>query len=72
MDRPYQRGNLINRHEKHYPVVDSLKAAGYDVILSIGEWEENQIGSNCGQYIKAFDETCSVPENSYNFKLQNL
>ncbi|PKK86052.1 MAG: radical SAM protein [Thermoplasmata archaeon HGW-Thermoplasmata-1] len=31
-------------------LTDELKAAGYDVILSIGELEENQIGSNCGQY----------------------
>ena len=34
---------------------DTLKTAltslGYDVIISIGEWEENKIGSNCGQYI---------------------
>ena len=64
--------SLIVREEKDYPVIDSLKEEGYDVILSIGEWEENEIGSNCGQYIKALDETCHVPEGSYTYKLQDL
>lgn len=35
-----------------YEIVESLKKAGYQVIVSIGEVEENLIGSNCGQYIK--------------------
>ncbi len=29
-----------------------IKEAGYQVILSIGELEENKIGSNCGQYVQ--------------------
>jgi 23S rRNA (adenine2503-C2)-methyltransferase len=35
----------------HYEVVEALKGAGYQVIVSIGEAEENLIGSNCGQYV---------------------
>jgi 23S rRNA (adenine2503-C2)-methyltransferase len=35
-----------------YPVLVSLEEAGYQVILSIGEQEENRIGSNCGQYVQ--------------------
>jgi len=31
----------------------AVRSAGYDVIVSIGEQEENRIGSNCGQYLKA-------------------
>ena len=64
--------SLVVREESNYPVVDELKAIGYVVILSIGEWEENQIGSNCGQYIKAMDETCNVPEGSYAYRLKEL
>ncbi len=37
--------------EQQYPVVSGLLSAGYDVILSIGEVEENRIGSNCGQFV---------------------
>ncbi|MEW5701613.1 MAG: radical SAM protein [Candidatus Zixiibacteriota bacterium] len=32
------------------PLVDALAQAGFDVLLSIGEYDENTIGSNCGQY----------------------
>ncbi len=42
--------DAYNGHHK-YEVVELLKSAGYDVILSIGEVEENRIGSNCGQYV---------------------
>ncbi|MCJ7717887.1 MAG: hypothetical protein MUO54_15405, partial [Anaerolineales bacterium] len=35
-----------------YPILDELREAGYQVILSIGEQEENRIGSNCGQYVQ--------------------
>jgi 23S rRNA (adenine2503-C2)-methyltransferase len=34
-----------------YAVVDELRRAGYEVIVSIGEAEENRIGSNCGQFV---------------------
>ena len=64
--------SLIVRGKSEYPVVDALKIAGYEVILSIGEYEENKIGSNCGQYIKAQDQACLVPEGSYSYKLQDI
>lgn len=64
--------SLIIPQQKNYEVIDTLKALGYDVILSIGEMEENQIGSNCGQYIKALDESCPTPEGSYSYKLEDL
>lgn len=35
---------------KHKAFVDEL--TNYDIILSVGEVEENQIGSNCGQYVR--------------------
>lgn len=35
-------------------VVSSLEAAGYEVILSLGEPEEDTIGSNCGQYVNRY------------------
>ncbi|NQS92215.1 MAG: radical SAM protein, partial [Chloroflexi bacterium] len=35
-----------------YPIVEAIREAGYQVILSIGEQEENLIGSNCGQYVQ--------------------
>ncbi|MCD4846569.1 MAG: radical SAM protein [Candidatus Aegiribacteria sp.] len=32
-------------------LVSEFRSAGFDVILSIGETRENQIGSNCGMYV---------------------
>jgi len=37
-----------------YGVVDDLRDVGYNVLLSIGELEENKIGSNCGQYLQRY------------------
>lgn len=55
-----------------YPVIDELQKAGYEVILSIGEWEENLIGSNCGQYIlKHINEPESIKEG-YTYEIQRI
>jgi 23S rRNA (adenine2503-C2)-methyltransferase len=45
--------SLITPENSHYEIVNQLEEKGYEVILSIGEWEENQIGSNCGQFVTA-------------------
>jgi len=41
----------ISKDKSNYKVVRDLEAVGYQVILSIGEVEENLIGSNCGQFV---------------------
>ena len=40
-----------DREEAAQEVIQAFRAQGFDVLLSIGEYEENQIGSNCGQYL---------------------
>jgi 23S rRNA (adenine2503-C2)-methyltransferase len=35
-------------------VVDKLRRAGYEVLVSLGDAEENAIGSNCGQFIRSY------------------
>lgn len=39
------------RPETVAKLVEKFQALGFETILSIGEREENQIGSNCGQYM---------------------
>lgn len=39
--------DVINEHN----LVNGFRKYGYEVILSLGEYEENYIGSNCGQNI---------------------
>jgi len=36
----------------HLGLIEKLEELGYQVILSIGELEENKIGSNCGQFVQ--------------------
>jgi len=42
-------------------LVSSLKEKDFEVIVSIGELEENRIGSNCGQLVKSFIANKDVP-----------
>ncbi|MBS3067245.1 radical SAM protein [Candidatus Micrarchaeota archaeon] len=41
-------------------LVEDLRSLGFDVIVSIGELEENQIGSNCGQFVTAITKIQDV------------
>jgi len=64
--------SFIKPHIEDYPLIDNLRKAGYDVILSIGELEENLIGSNCGQYVTKYlnmkkEEDTSLNAYSYPF-----
>ena len=38
-------------------IIQKLQQMGFDVILSIGELKENEIGSNCGQFVTQLAET---------------
>ncbi len=63
--------SLITEKNNHNEIVKAAEAAGYGVILSIGEWEENKIGSNCGQYVSTLQQATNV-ENAYEYELSKL
>jgi len=46
-------------------LVEDFRRQGFDVVLSIGELEENRIGSNCGQFIQRAMASSGRPEDSY-------
>ena len=50
------------------PLVEAFRDQGYDVVLSIGELEENRIGSNCGQFIQRALRAQGRPERSYELE----
>ena len=56
----------------NYPVFDELRKAGYQVILSIGEQEENRIGSNCGQYVQKHLMAQSEFSAGYTYQVDNF
>ncbi len=51
-------------------IIADLERLGYRVILSIGELEENRIGSNCGQYISRFRREAFGLNGGYTYELQ--
>ncbi|MEW5940874.1 MAG: radical SAM protein [Chloroflexota bacterium] len=53
-------------------VARPLLDAGYDVIVSIGEVEENEIGSNCGQYVLNYLESGVRVDGGYTYQVENL
>lgn len=54
--------------------VSQLRERGFNVIVSIGELEENRIGSNCGQYIGSYMKTENLvsPEGAYTYGLEKV
>lgn len=60
------------RPETGQAVAQSLTAAGYDVIISIGEVEENAIGSNCGQYVLKYLEGQQDVRDGYTYQVDRI
>ncbi len=49
-------------------IVEDFKNQGFEVILSIGETEENKIGSNCGQYVTQYRAAQTPMKEGYEIK----
>lgn len=49
-------------------IVAMFREEGFEVVLSIGELEENRIGSNCGQFIQRALMARSRPMRSYELE----
>ena len=48
--------------------IRKLEEVGFDVLLSIGELEENHIGSNCGQHALKFQNGTFIIENYQEYQ----
>lgn len=68
--------NRISSHilpgKETYEIIDALERAGYRVILSIGVLTENDIGSNCGQYITNYLKQQKTIAGGYTYTLQKV
>jgi len=66
--------SAINPHDANSSdgLVNSFMLEGFEVILSIGELEENRIGSNCGQYIQRALRSSTRPDKSYQLEQYDL
>ncbi len=56
--------------ERRYEIVQGLRDVGFEVLVSIGELEENLIGSNCGQYVMRHLEEKKPISDSYTYDLR--
>lgn len=67
-------GSFIDPHrpETAEAITRPLMEAGYDVIVSIGEVEENEIGSNCGQYVLNYLESGLAVKDGYTYRVERL
>jgi len=65
--------NNLTTEKKSLPVYNlitkELETAGYEVIVSIGDLTENEIGSNCGQHVINFLNKNVKIKNSYTYPL---
>lgn len=52
------------------PLAGALAEAGYEVVVSIGEVLENQIGSNCGQYVLKYLESRQTVRDGYTYQVE--
>jgi 23S rRNA (adenine2503-C2)-methyltransferase len=52
-----------------YEIVNRLRSVDYQVIVSIGETEENLIGSNCGQYIRRHMQAIEQIKEGYTYTI---
>ena len=48
---------------------EELSRAGYEVLVSIGEREENLIGSNCGQYVLNYLKNQVAVKDGYTYQV---
>ncbi len=64
--------NIVDDSCGHNNIVNRIESAGYDVILSIGELEENRIGSNCGQHIMNYLSRSKAPLDAYSYELESV
>src|SRR6056297_308072 len=49
------------------PLLKDIRNAVFDCILSIGELDENQIGSNCGQYVMSHKNSKDKMPEGYSY-----
>jgi len=67
--------NLLSsfmKPEHRDELANELKDNGYEVIVSLGELEENAIGSNCGQYVSAMENNDLEKAEAYSYEKEEL
>ena len=60
----------LSKSSQQNVIIENIKNAGYEVLVSIGDLTENEIGSNCGQHVMNYLKNKTKIKNSYTFPIQ--
>ena len=60
--------SLFDDRESFRRTAEEVRTAGYEVIESVGELEENAVGSNCGQFVTAMAVNDSSEIDFYRYR----
>ena len=63
---------ITEENVKDFVLKREFEELGYQTIISIGNWEENEIGSNCGQFATHFIEGDVKIKKDYTCENYNL
>jgi 23S rRNA (adenine2503-C2)-methyltransferase len=63
---------ITEENSEYIPLLEEFKKRGFDASISIGEWEENEIGSNCGQFATKYQNDEVVIRENYTTTDYNL
>ncbi|MBN2400335.1 MAG: radical SAM protein [Candidatus Aminicenantes bacterium] len=63
---------VFTHNRRGQDIIDALRLCGYEVLVSLGDAEENAIGSNCGQFIRSYlaGSKSFCMEGSYSYELE--
>jgi len=50
------QSGITEENTEYFPLVKEFRDLGFDAAISIGEWEENDIGTNCGQFATQYKD----------------
>ncbi len=63
---------ITQENVKDFVLKREFEELGYETMISIGNWEENEIGSNCGQFATHFIEGDVKIKKEYTCENYNL
>jgi 23S rRNA (adenine2503-C2)-methyltransferase len=66
------QSGITEENSELNPLVEEFKKRGFEASVSIGEWEENEIGSNCGQFATKYQDNEVVIRENYTTSDYNL
>jgi 23S rRNA (adenine2503-C2)-methyltransferase len=66
------QSGITEENSEYIPLLEEFRKRGFDASISIGEWEENDIGSNCGQFATKYQNNEVVIRDNYSTSDYNL